>query len=1112
MAKKQREIGVAEFFAKNRHLLGFDNKRKALLTTIKEAVDNSLDACEEAKILPEINVEMIDMGNERFRVIIEDNGPGIVKEQIPKIFAKLLYGSKFHRLKQSLTGDEPILIKQDNRIKIIPIGDIIDKYIKDEEDMLCNELDIRVPCFDWKEYKYTFKKVSHLIKHKRENEIYNISTMYGKHIKVTGCHSLFTINKNTLNIEEVQARELKKGDIVLAPKKLDVDDNKNEINILDYIEENYARKRYWYVYTRKEIIKDIFSNSKIIHKKKQGNRSRKYYRFLNNKKIVDIVDDSYKQYASKGFIPLWLVKFLDLKINNGMIKTYFHGKEYNVPIIWSLTNSLMKLIGLFVAEGHTGNRQIGFTFSRKERDLVKLVCDTGFTLGTSYTVEERPEKNCIRVKLFGGILSYLFKKWCGRGAKNKKLPDFIFSASAELRQDCLDYLYRGDGHNAKNKNQLMLTTVSKELANQIMYLWLIQGVIASCSERMNHGFGKTPSKCYIISVYGKNINDSNYYNSNIITKRRRCDVSVRILLKMLGNKQTAEVLRYMETLKKLSYKQEYSKIEINDLFNTDKIGYKLRYMLDNDYLAENNNSEYCVTQKTMQLCRQIQKLNTLIKSDLIFLPIKKIKVINEGYDFVYDISVPENENFVGGFGAIACHNSRGQQGIGISASVMYGQLTTGKPAKIVSKIRPKEPAHYYELHIDTQKNSPEIVKEASMDWDKEHGTRIEIDLEGSYQKGTQSVDQYLKQTAIVNPHVTIIYTTPKAEQIIFPRATEDMPAESKEIKPHPYGVELGVLIRMLKITQFKTLQQFLTSEFSRVGSGTAKQICESARIPPNTKTSKISREMADTLIKGIKETKIIAPPSDCISPIGAEHLEKGLKKEINAEYYCSVTRPPNVYRGNPFIIEAAIAYGGEQDKEGQINILRYANRVPLLFQQGACAVTKSAQQTNWRGYGLSQSTGGIPLGPVTLVVHMASVWVPFTSESKEAIAHYPEIIKEIKLAVQECGRKLGSYLAKKKKIGDEFKKRSYIEIYIPHVAEALKELIGINEKQVEEIELKLHETLEKSRGKIDKVGFDKTKNTEYDEEFAKIGKEVIKEAKEEIEELKGKKVEEQEKL
>lgn len=435
--------------------------------------------------------------------------------------------------------------------------------------------------------------------------------------------------------------------------------------------------------------------------------------------------------------------------------------------------------------------------------------------------------------------------------------------------------------------------------------------------------------------------------------------------------------------------------------------------------------------------------------------------------------------------------ARGQQGIGISASVMYAQLTTGKSAKITSKIDPKHPAHYYELRVDTQKNKPDIIKEVVVEWEKEHGTKIELDLEGSYQKGDQSIDQYLKQTAIVNPHITLIYQPPKGEQIIFARATDAMPKKPIEIKPHPYGVEIGRLMSMLKLTEGRTLQSFLMNEFSRVGSGTAKQICENAALLTNTKPKNINRDMAEKLIEGIKKTKIIAPPTDCISPIGEGLLEKGLRKEINAEFYCAVTRPCAVYRGNPFVIEAAISFGGEQNSEESIRLLRYANRVPLIYQQGACAITRSVINTIWRNYGLSQSRGALPIGAVTLVVHIASVWVPFTSESKEAIAHYPEIVKEIRLALQECGRKLGLYVNKKRRIQFESKKRDYIQIFIPHVGEALKELINITDKEEKKVEKLLAETLEKRRGKLEKVGV--IENPDYDEEIASIGKEDKKE-------------------
>ncbi|MBL7054475.1 DNA topoisomerase VI subunit B [Candidatus Woesearchaeota archaeon] len=431
--------------------------------------------------------------------------------------------------------------------------------------------------------------------------------------------------------------------------------------------------------------------------------------------------------------------------------------------------------------------------------------------------------------------------------------------------------------------------------------------------------------------------------------------------------------------------------------------------------------------------------------------------------------------------------SRGQQGIGISASVMYSQLTTGKSAKITSKIGPKYPAHFYKLRIDTQKNKPEIIKEEVVEWEKDHGTKVELDLEGSYQKGDQSIDQYLKQTAIINPHVTLIYQPPKGEQLMFARATEIMPKKPREIKPHPYGVEIGKLIGMLKLTDSKTLQSFLMKEFSRVGPGTAKQVCENSFLLPNTKPRSINREMAEKLIEGIKKTKIISPPTDCISPIGEDLLEKGLRKEINAEFYCSVTRPPGVYRGNPFVIEAGIAYGGDQGSDNPIKIMRYANRVPLLYQQGSCAINKSVVNTIWRNYGLSQSRGALPVGPMTLVVHIASVWVPFTSESKEAIAHYPEIIQEIKRALQECGRKLGLYVNKKRRIKFESKKRDYIRTFIPHIGAALKDLIHISDSEEKEVENLLAVALERSRGNLEEVGV--IDNPDYDEELAAIGKE-----------------------
>ncbi len=415
---------------------------------------------------------------------------------------------------------------------------------------------------------------------------------------------------------------------------------------------------------------------------------------------------------------------------------------------------------------------------------------------------------------------------------------------------------------------------------------------------------------------------------------------------------------------------------------------------------------------------------------------------------------------------------RGQQGIGISAAALYGQLTTGRGIKIISKVQEKQEAHLYVLKIDTRKNKPQIEKEDIIDWDKEHGTRIELDIEASYAKGDISVDNYLRETAIINPHATIIYTNPYSQQVVYPRSVERLPKKAKAIKPHPYGVELGKLMDMMRWTQHKTLQAFLMNEFSRVGSNTVKKILENARLLPKTKPKNITREEAMRLIQAIRETPIMAPPTDCLSPLGEELIIAGLRKVVKADFYTATSRPPSVYRGNPFVIECGIAYGGELPADNSAELMRFANRVPLLYQRGACAITEGIIKTNWKAYHLKQPAGSKPIGPLIILVHIASVWVPFTSEAKEAIAHYPEIIKEIKLALQECGRKLGIYINKKTRVAKELKRLEYIKKYIPYVSEALKELNNLSDYEELKITKILEEVLEDGRnvGKDSETG------------------------------------------
>jgi DNA topoisomerase-6 subunit B len=244
----------------------------------------------------------------------------------------------------------------------------------------------------------------------------------------------------------------------------------------------------------------------------------------------------------------------------------------------------------------------------------------------------------------------------------------------------------------------------------------------------------------------------------------------------------------------------------------------------------------------------------------------------------------------------------------------------------------------------------------------------------------------------------------------------------------------------------------------------AEEICANAGLEYKSRPTRIARTEADRLIQAIREVKIMAPSANCIVPIGEELLLKSVKSDIPlAAFYTACTRSPSVYRGNPFQVEVGLAYGGDLPADDLARVLRFANRVPLLYQPGACLITRSLIQTDWKNYGLAQARGALPTGPLVVMVHVASVWVPFTSESKEAIADYTEIQKEIRLAIQECGRRLRIFINRRRREADAEKKRSYIELYIPHIGDALQDILGLSDRMRNQTVNNLKVILEKSR-------------------------------------------------
>jgi DNA topoisomerase-6 subunit B len=299
----------------------------------------------------------------------------------------------------------------------------------------------------------------------------------------------------------------------------------------------------------------------------------------------------------------------------------------------------------------------------------------------------------------------------------------------------------------------------------------------------------------------------------------------------------------------------------------------------------------------------------------------------------------------------------------------------------------------------------------------------------------------------------LITTVEKDGVILFPRGTDQLPPETKEIQPHPKGIELGILIQMMRDFEAAnrgggTLYNFLQEQFSRVSPATASKFCQAVGAHSRTKVGDLTPKQIEDLFRQFQETRLPAPPTDCLAPIGVRQMLAGMLKGVKAEFYAASSREPEVYRGRPFQIEAAIAFGGELPSDDTARVIRFANRVPLLFQQSACSSFKAVAETGWRNYNLSQPRGSLPNGPLVIMIHVASVWVPFTSESKEAIADYDEIRKEMKLALMECGRKLGTYLRKRQKMQREAARRDVFERYIGEISKAVNAINGTDAKKL----------------------------------------------------------------
>ena len=406
----------------------------------------------------------------------------------------------------------------------------------------------------------------------------------------------------------------------------------------------------------------------------------------------------------------------------------------------------------------------------------------------------------------------------------------------------------------------------------------------------------------------------------------------------------------------------------------------------------------------------------------------------------------------------AIRQTRGQQGIGITGVVMYSQLTTGSKTHVISKIKSDSSAVHVDLGIDTKKNRAIKTREKRDIWidDKTgeevfHGLKITTVMKAKYQRGKKSVYQYLRMTSIVNPHASIsLVVYDKEGQIIeegsWARTSNKLPRVVEEIKPHPHGIQLGTLQRMLRESTDRRMTSFLKHNFSGVSPRAAKEILGMAEVEEGRTPKRIKPEEAKEMIAAFQTVKLLKPPMDCLSPIEDLLIKKGLSKAIDSRFASTVTRSPTVSQGNPFQIEVGLVFGGDLASEGPVEILRFANRVPLMYQQGGCLLTKALEAVNWKKYGLDQPGGsGIPKGPAAVLVHLASTNVQFTSEAKEAVSYNEEVFDEVRKAMLEVGRGLKNHLKKSSERKKAKEKFELVNIILPEISKKSSELLGREE-------------------------------------------------------------------
>ena len=380
--------------------------------------------------------------------------------------------------------------------------------------------------------------------------------------------------------------------------------------------------------------------------------------------------------------------------------------------------------------------------------------------------------------------------------------------------------------------------------------------------------------------------------------------------------------------------------------------------------------------------------------------------------------------------------ARGMFGMGGTMAVLYGQITTNKPAEIATSTDGVK-AHSFAITIDIERNNPIILRHDVVDAEGWRGTQVKIELEGDYFRSASRIQDYLRQTALVTPYADITFVDPNGRLMTFARGTAEMPEPPKETLPHPHGLDVEAVKRLVRSWKGGSMAKFMVRNFHRVGEKIARDFLVSAGFDPGADPRTLSGDDIVRFTEALHAYEGFLPPdARCLSPLGEQIFSAGIAKELAPEFSAVAVRDPAAYSGYPFIVEVGLAYGSRALPPG-LRLLRFANRIPLLYDEGSDVSWKVInEEIDLKRYRVPSDSS------LVLITHICSTKIPYKTVGKEYIADRPEVERELRNGIREVLRRLQLYLSRKGSMERQVKRMNIYGKYIPMIARFSASLYG----------------------------------------------------------------------